>query len=56
MYPIIQHQLVSARIADLHRQAERGRMAQAARSVRQRPQAARWRAIAVLARARRPAV
>jgi hypothetical protein len=50
MYPIIQHQLVSARIADLHRQAERGRMAQAARSVRQRPQAARWRAIAVLAR------
>ncbi len=72
MHPTIQYQLVSARIADLHRWAERGRTAQAARSARHRQQAPRQcaagrrpstlitrRVIAVLAAwpiARRPAV
>jgi hypothetical protein len=72
MHPTIQHQLASARIADLRRQAERARMAQAVRSASHRQQAARRcaagrrpgtvitrRVIAVLAAwptARRPAV
>lgn len=34
MHPIIHDELARARIADLHRQAERDRMAQAARSAR----------------------
>jgi len=34
MHPTIQHQITRARIADLHRQAERGRVAQAASRAR----------------------
>jgi hypothetical protein len=39
MHPTIQRQLINARIADLYRQAERGRIARAARSARHRQQA-----------------
>ena len=72
MHPIIERDVMHARVADLHRQAERGRMARAARSARRCQQAPRQysagrrpsflaarRVIAVLAAwpaARRPAI
>jgi len=34
MHPIVSHETAKARIADMHRQAERARMAQAARAAR----------------------